>query len=179
MRRQPLNWQTRAPAARGPLRPWLVDRGSLTHRIRQRCAAFSVRGLRLATGKACSDEAALVGLEPSRHALLREVTLYCGEMPVVFAHSVIPRAGLNGPWHGLGALGNQPLGAALFADPLVRRLPLQFKKLNPRHALFRRACRVLPQRPPHLWARRSVFVLKRRPILVTEVFLPAILELAP
>ena len=111
--------------------------------------------------------------------MLREVTLYCGEQPVVFAHSVIPRAGLNGPWHGLGTLGNRPLGAALFADPQVRRLPLQFKQLGPRHALFRRACGALARRPPHLWARRSVFVLKRQPILVTEVFLPAILELAP
>lgn len=175
----PLLWQTRAPAARCPFRPWLLDRGSLTRRIQQRCAAFEVRGLRLTIGKACRDEAGLVGLKPAQYALLREVNLYCGETPVVFAHSVIPRAGLHGPWHGLSGLGAKPLGAALFADPLVRRLPLQFKKLNPRHALYRRACRNLAQRPSHLWARRSVFILRGRTLLVTEVFLPAILALAP
>lgn len=178
-RHLPLIWQPRAPAAPCPYRAWLVERGSLTRRIQERCAAFSVRGVRSGLGKACRDEAAWVGLNPRELALLREVHLYCGDTPVVFAHSVIPRAGLTGPWHGLDGLGSKPLGAALFADPLVRRLPLQFKKLNRRHELFRRACRILPQAPSHLWARRSVFMLRDRPILVTEVFLPGILELTP
>ena len=36
------------------------------------------------------------------------------------------------------------------------------------------------QEPPvSLWARRSLFVLCGSPLLVTEVFLPAILTLAP
>jgi chorismate--pyruvate lyase len=78
----------------------------------------------------------------------------------------------------LNKLGNKPLGAALFADPQVKRSPLQFKKLSRRHELYRRACRILPEPPAHLWARRSVFTLQRQPILVTEVFLPGILELA-
>jgi len=178
MRHLPLLWQPRPPAAHCPYRPWLVDRGSLTHRIQARCSAFSVRGLRLTRAKSGRDEAACVRLNPRELALLREVHLYCGDTPVVFAHSVIPRAGLRGPWRNLSKLGNKPLGAALFADPQVKRSPLQFKKLSRRHELYRRACRILPQRPAHLWARRSVFTLKRQPILVTEVFLPGILELA-
>lgn len=178
-RHQPLTWQPHPPPAHCPYRPWLVDHGSLTRRIQAHCPAFSVRGLRSGPGKACRDEAARIGLAPRELALLREVHLYCGETPVVFAHSVIPRAGLRGPWHGLSGLGSRPLGAALFANPLVKRTPLQFKKLNRRHALYRRACRILPAHPPHLWARRSVFILRGRPILVTEVFLPGILELAP
>jgi len=178
MRHLPLFWQTHAPAAPCLLRPWLLDRGSLTQRIQQRCVGFSVRGVRLTTGKACRDEAGLVRLKPARYALLREVNLYCGDTPVVFAHSVIPLAGLHGPWRGLSRLGNKPLGVALFADPLIRRQPLQFRKLNSHHTLYRRACRNLAQHPPYLWARRSVFVLRGQPILVTEVFLPAILELA-
>lgn len=176
MRHFPVFWQTRAPAS--PFRPWLLDRGSLTQRIQRRCADFSVRGVRLTTGKACRDEAGLVALKPVHYALLREVNLYCGETPVVFAHSVIPRHGLHGPWHGLSRLGNKPLGAALFANPLIRRMPLQFKKLGRRHELYRRASRMLPHPPPHLWARRSAFVLRGQSILVTEVFLPAILGLA-
>lgn len=177
MRHLPLLWQPRPPAAHCPYHSWLIDKGSLTRRIQMRCNAFSVRGLRLGMGKAGRDEAACVRLEPRELALLREVNLYCGEVPVVFAHSVIPRAGLNGPWQGLGKLGNKPLGAALFADPLVKRTPLQFKKLNRRHELYRRACRNLASPPSHLWARRSVFSLHGFPILVTEVFLPAILGL--
>lgn len=177
MRFLPLLWESRPPAALCPYHPWLTDRGSLTHRIQARCNGFSVRGLRLAMGKSGRDEAACVQLDPRELALLREVHLYCGDTPVVFAHSVIPRAGLRGPWRNLSKLGNKPLGAALFADPQVKRSPLQFKKLSRRHELYRRACRILPERPAYLWARRSIFTLGRYPILVTEVFLPGILEL--
>jgi len=178
MRFLPLLWQSCPPAARCPYHTWLIDRGSLTHRIQARCNDFSVRDLRLAMGKPVRDEATCMQLDPRELALLREVHLYCGDTPVVFAHSVIPRAGLRGPWRNLSKLGNKPLAAALFADPLVKRLPLQFKRLDRRHELYRRACRILPERPAYLWARRSVFTLQRQPILVTEVFLPGILELA-
>lgn len=177
MRQLPLFWQPRPPAARCPYRIWLADRGSLTRRIQERCDRFSVRRLYSGPGKACRDEADRVKVVPGELALLREVHLYCGNIPVVFAHSVIPRAGLKGPWHGLGQLGNKPLGAALFANPLVKRTSLEFKKLNRRHALYQRASRILDTPPAHLWARRSLFILKNHPILVTEVFLPGILDL--
>jgi chorismate--pyruvate lyase len=176
-RQQPLLWHPRVPEAVGPYHPWLIDRGSLTGRIKSRCTEFSVRDVRTRYGRPCRDEADEIGLHPHHFALLREVYLYCGDHPVVFAHSIISRAGMRGPWHGLGKLGNKPLGAALFADPLVKRAPLQFKKLNARHELYGRASRLLTNRPPHLWARRSVFHLGNNPLLVTEVFLPRILEL--
>jgi chorismate--pyruvate lyase len=121
----------------------------------------------------------LIGLWPGEQALLREVYLYCGERPLVFAHSVVSRTGLRGAWQSLGRLGNRPLGAALFANPRVRRMPLQFRKLDPQHELFRRAARVLAERPRRLWARRSVFCLRGKSLLVTEVFLPDILKLRP
>ncbi len=176
-RHQPLIWHTRAPGAKCLFRPWLIEQGSLTKRIQLRCSAFSVRNVQLSQGKACRDEAVLVGLEQREQALLREVYLYCQETPVVFAHSVIPLAGLRGPWQALSGLGNKPLGAALFANPVIKRTPLAYKKLGPRHELYRRACRLLDTTPPFLWARRSVFSLKNSPILVTEVFLPPILDL--
>jgi len=176
-RHQPLIWHSRAPGAKCLFRPWLIEQGSLTRRIQLRCSAFSVRNVQMRQGKACRDEAALVGLKQRDQALLREVYLYCQEKPVVFAHSVIPLAGLRGPWHALSRLGNKPLGATLFANPVVNRTPLAYKKLGPRHELYRRACRLLATRPAFLWARRSVFSLKNSPILVTEVFLPTILDL--
>lgn len=97
---------------------------------------------------------------------------------MVFAHSVLPLPGLRGPWQGLSKLGNKPLGAALFANPLIKRTPLAFKKLGTRDPLYLRACQILTATPPQLWARRSIFSLKDSPILVTEVFLPDILRLA-
>lgn len=172
-----LNWYPRPPQPGCPYRHWLTDQGSLTRRIQARCDAFSVRHVTQHFGKSTRDEAARTGLQPRQYALLREVFLYCGENPVVFAHSVLPKASLRGAWYGLGSLGNKPLGAALFSTPRIKRAPLEFKKLSPRHPLYHRACRVLPHKPAHLWARRSVFRLHNKPILVTEVFLPGILEL--
>jgi len=176
---QPLSWHPGAPGATCPFRPWLIERGSLTRRIQECCEAFSVRHVLQRHAKSGRDEAALVDVRPRELALLREVYLYCGATPVVFAHSVVPRRGLRGPWRALTRLGSRPLGAALFANPVVRRMPLQFRKLNAHHELYRRACRLLEVKPSHLWARRSVFSLRGSPILVTEVFLPGILELRP
>ena len=167
----------RAPVGAGPYRPWLTDRGSLTQRIADRCPRLNVRlvfqGLRAPT----RDEAFLFADSGRARVLVREVYLYCGDMPVVFAHSVIDPRSLRGPWRRIAGLGNRPLGAALFADPRIRRYPLRQKRLSRHHELYRRAVEALASPPPHLWARRSLFLLHKSPILVTEVFLPGIHKL--
>ena len=174
----PMRWQERLPERGGGYRPWLLDRGSLTRRIQQRCAAFSVRHVRQRQVRTASAKGGPAEIRQPMRALLREVFLYCGDTPVVYACSVLPLHSLHDDWQGLGRLGNKPLGEALFGNPRVRRAPLCFKKLSPRHELHRRASSLLPNAPSCLWARRSIFFLHRRPILVTEVFLPGILELA-
>jgi chorismate--pyruvate lyase len=174
---QTVRWPLRPMESQGRYRPWLLDRDSLTRRIQDRCTTFSVRHVRQRHGKAMPSERSMISLNAHSRALLRDVFLYCGETPLVFAHSVLPDASLHGTWQALGRLGNRPLGAALFSNPQVRRTPLRFKKLNPRHELYRLACAALTNPPASLWARRSVFYLEGRPILVTEVFLPGILEL--
>jgi chorismate lyase len=121
------------------------------------------------------DERFLVAAHAS--AVIREVCLVCNGTPVVFAHSVVAADALRGPWRAIAGLGTRPLGAALFADHRVRRYPLRQQKLGRGHELYRRACAVLGDEPPVLWARRSVFALGNSPILVTEVFLPSILDL--
>lgn len=166
----PPGWQSRLRQNVGAYRPWLLDHGSLTRRIMARCTAFQVRRVRMDKGWAAVEG------EPCR-AVLREVFLTCSEIPVVYAHSVLPLASLRGPWRLLGKLGGRPLGDILFRDPRVQRAPLEFKKLNRRHWLYRRASRGLESAPAALWARRSTFTLRGRAIQVTEVFLPAIREL--
>ena len=159
----------------GPLRDWLADHGSLTRRLQQRCHGFAVRRLRQEIARPQRDECGEIGLAPGRLALVREVLLQCAGRPVVYAHSVVALAGLRGPWVGLGKLGNKPLGAALFADPLVQRQPLEFQRLDARHRLYRAAIAHSGTAPRTLWARRSHFELAGSPILVTEVFLPEVL----
>ncbi len=169
-------WQAALLGA-NPYRYWLTVSGSLTHALMRRCPEFKVRRLRQGAGRPFRDEAEALGLHPGRLALLRNVRLDCGSSAVVFAHSVIPFAGLDGPWRHLAGLGNRPLGAALFTDPRIHRQAMEYRRLDRRHPLYRSATAHLGRLPATLWARRSLFELEAQSILVTEVFLPAVLEL--
>jgi chorismate lyase len=169
-------WRRRpGPGTDARWRHWLVNRGLLTRRIEARCADFSVKVLFQGAARAALDERFVAGTH-GRMALVREVFLNCGADPVVFAHSVMRLRHLRGPWRALARLGARPLGAALFNNPRVRRYPLRFRKLGPHDALHVRACQFAGRDLPALWARRSLFVLRNAPILVTEAFLPRIFE---
>lgn len=159
------------------IREWLQNRGSLTLQIQQRCKYFRVEPVFQSLATACEDELAILKLRHKELALIREVYLYCDKTPVIFAHSVVARKNLKGAWCGMNRLGNKSLGTVLFTNPVIKRTPLRFKKLNPAHQLFHRASKKILIRPNSLWARRSLFTLHEQPILVTEVFLPAILKL--
>jgi chorismate--pyruvate lyase len=166
-----------APPGAGRYRPWLTDRGSLTARIAARCGDVRVRVVFQGLRRPDRDEAFMLARARGAHALVREVFLYCGETPVVFAHTVLDSRDLAGPWRSIARLGVRPLGAALFADARIRRHPLRSRKIGWHHELHRRLSAHVPGLPPALWARRSLFRLHNSPILVTEVFLPQILEL--
>lgn len=157
-----------------PLRPWLCDRGSLTQRLRSRCASFRVVPLTTGLARPNPDEYALLNMVAGRRAYVREVLLLCNDTPVVFAHSVLPYSSLRGGWNGITRLGSRPLGEALFSDPRILRQPLAYHRVWRDHPLFRAIAPQLVPRVSSLWARRSVFSLKGHPLLVTEVFLPAI-----
>lgn len=169
-------WQVN-PILAGRLKPWLIDKGSLTLRLQKNYPIFRVKSLRVNHAKPIIDEAFMLNLPIYKTAFIREVLLLGNQQPVVFAHSVLPRASLRGAWQGLGKLGNQPLGAALFANPRVKRAPLSYKKLLPHQVLYQKATQHLSTKPAYLWARRSVFSLNCANILVTEVFLPQLLSL--
>jgi chorismate lyase len=166
----------RKPMLCGAYRQWLIDHGSLTARLKARYSDFAVQPVLLKNAKAFTDESTLLGLKASQYALIREVLLLGNNQPVVFAHSVLPRASLRGAWNGLGRLGNKPLGATLFANPVVKRTPLEYKKLPRQHPISMRVAEHMRTSPKALWARRSVFQLNCARILVTEVFLPQLLK---
>lgn len=174
--RRDLRWTPRPVNPPAALLPWLVDRGSLTARLRARCPGLRVVLLAQGRARPNRDERRLIGLRPGAKALCREVLLECGGTPLVFAHSVLDPRDLDGPWRYLAGLGDRPLGEALFADPRVERTPLAFRTLKRGHPLHARAARQLSRPVAALWARRSLFRLMGRPLLVTEVFLPGMLQ---
>lgn len=167
-------WRTAPPPHPHPLHAWLTSRGSLTARIKARVGNFNLVRLKQLAQQPNIDERRELGLRGGELAIVREVLLREGESVLVFAHSVAARRDLSGVWRGLSRLGTRPLAEMLFNDPTVVRLPMEYRKIDGRHALYRRAQQVAPFAARHAWARRSVFLKYGRPLLVTEVFLTAI-----
>jgi chorismate lyase len=164
-------WRSAPPAHPHLLRAWLTDRGSLTSRIVAHFSRFNLVRLEQDLQRPTRDERRELGLRSHELAVVREVILRDGERPLIFAHSVAARRDLRGAWRGLSRLGQRPLAEMLFNDPNVTRLPMEYKKIDARHALFRRAKQVVAIDAHTLWARRSVFWKRGRPLLVTEIFL--------
>lgn len=123
-----------------------------------------------------SNEARALGMSRSGRALVRQVQLLCNDVPWVYARTVIPRRTLTGAQRRLAHLKSRSLGAMLFADPSMRRGELQLARLTGRDKLHALVARQLDQSPQVMWGRRSVFTLARKPLLVSEVFLPVMEE---
>ena len=164
-------WRAAPPPHPHPLHAWLTSRGSLTSRIVQHFEDFNLVRLMQRATLPNVDERRELGLREQESAIVREVLLRDGATPLVFAHSVVARRDLRGAWRGLSRLGAQPLAEMLFHDAAVVRLPIEYRKIDRRHPLYRRAQEVAPFAANAMWARRSVFLKFGRPLLVTEVFL--------
>ncbi len=179
MPRQTAGWLRHPFLIPAPLQDWLVHCGSLTRRLKQRCAKFSVEKVSTKIRPANHDEERELRLRRGQYAYVREVVLYCDGQAVVFAHSVVPLKNLRGPWNSVTRLGTRPLGEALFTNHLVRRHPLSYRALHPRNKLYQQTARAINlEHGAKLLARRSRFNLKGRALMVTEVFLPAILNVS-
>ena len=87
-------------------------------------------------------------------------------------------------WPLFSALGERSLGTTLFGDRMVRRGELEFARLRAGHPLVRRAQAALAlegrqaDEQTLFFARRCLYQRHQGLLLVTEVFLPAVLELA-
>lgn len=157
------------------LLPWLVDAASLTGRLRRLCPhGFNVRLLAQRWQRPLRNERLALGMRDHEFALVRQVHLACGARPLVFARTVIPAATLRGGLRRYAHLGTRPLGELLFADRRVRRGGIEVAEIAPRHALYRVITGGRANGSGAVWGRRSVFTLAGAPLLVGEVFLPAL-----
>jgi chorismate--pyruvate lyase len=157
-------------------RAWLAYPGSLTRRVIERHGAMRVELLQQRSRIPNEDEYQALGRPSHKLAFVREVLLHASGGPVVLAHSIVARGDVRGAWRPVLGLGTRPLAAALFADPLVARGPFEYARLDRRHPLWKRASGLLGEELPALWARRSLFRRRGRPLMVTEVFLPRLFQ---
>ncbi|MDP9107497.1 MAG: chorismate lyase [Pseudomonadota bacterium] len=161
------------------LRDWLHTPGSLTARLMAHSHRFRVRRIRQARGLIGTDE--MAPLQLTRRVLVqqRNVVLECDDRPVIFAHTSVPLTATASDWPRFGSLGERSLGSTLFGDPRVRRGELSFARLSSRHPFVVRMVAALGSQGPGPWfARRCVFRRHNGVLLVSEIFLPSIVELA-
>tara|TARA_R110001592_G_scaffold362471_1_gene676381 strand:- start:22449 stop:22979 length:531 start_codon:yes stop_codon:yes gene_type:complete len=154
----------RVPVAKLPYnqRHWVLDRGSLTKRlIHASKGDFKVKISRQSWALPSLDERKLLNLPMGQRALIREVSLLCGGIVWVKARSIIPLKSLTGAEQQLAHLGERPLGAFLFKSKTMKRGPLQIASF-------------LNKDNKNVSARRSIFFLQNKPILVSEFFMPAV-----
>lgn len=158
-----------------PLRPWLIGKGLLTQRIKAACGArFGRRLVHQWTG--LLSPALKSSLRVADGAgLFREVALCCGEETWALTQTVVPDSTLTlHPW--LGELGEASLGETLNELTGVERSSYEYACLTAEDALGSPAlaeARDAECEPAVLWARRSRIRLRGAPLLVQEVFLPA------
>jgi chorismate--pyruvate lyase len=94
----------------------------------------------------------------SPSAWVREVQLLGAGLPRLWARTVIPHWSADNPWSQVQTLGQQPLGELLFVWPDIVRGPLHVAHT------------------PMGWARYCVYHRHQAPLLLAEVFLPALLQ---
>lgn len=176
------HWRAHVNGVSAPcsLRHWLTGGGSLTSKLKAHSTAFRVQKLHQQPALCLADEAQAIGLQRSSRVVEREVLLRCDGAPVVFGHTVVPTTATASDWPAFSALGEKSLGSTLFGDPQVHRGALEYARLRATHPLAMRACAaagVVLGEGEMLYARRCLYRRHRGVLLVTEVFLPQVLDL--
>ncbi len=155
------------------LRPWLIAQGLLTERLRSACGdRFEMRLRDQFTGLLDMDHKLFLRAH-DRAGLFREAQMFCGGRVWVFAQTVMPDSTLDAhPW--LAELGDSALDETLSALSGVERSSYEYAWLPAGAALAARALEDAGAGAAGLWARRSRFCLRAAPLMVQEIFLPAI-----
>ncbi|WP_193015482.1 chorismate lyase [Proteus sp. FME41] len=134
---------------------WLMELGSMTRRFEQYCQKVTVMPyqegfidvIEPADEKACLPE--------SQRYWLREVVLCGDNIPWLLGRTLVPEETLTGEDRKLVNLRTVPLGRYLFQETTLSRDFIHIGQQN------------------GYWLRRSRFQLSDKPLLLTEVFLPA------
>lgn len=159
-RQQPWMRLRKTPSSMVPFpdRSLVLNNGSLTRALKARARqSFTVVVQFTGYGTPSPSEALSMGIDTRQRVYLREVQLLVDGTICVVARSVIPLTTLTGREKRLLRLGSKPLGEYLFSHPQMRRGPLELK--------LGKTGRSQPR-----YARRSVFYLSGKPLMVSEAF---------
>ncbi len=151
------------------LRGWMTHSGSFMERLKEHQVKPQIRVLSQQWAYPTSEERAWLKLPMRTYCLIREVMIYSEDKQWMYARTIFPQQTLTGAEKQLGYLKNRSLGSVLFKNPTLIRSPFHFLQLNLEQYILNKDITA--------WARRSLFFLKKKSLLLTEVFLPDLYEL--
>jgi chorismate--pyruvate lyase len=155
---------------------WVYEPGSLTQRLRDHYGnAVGVNLLHQQWQTPFLSERKLLKLPESKYGLIREVLLHAAGKPLILARTVIPAETVKVAKSNLAHLGSRPLGEVIFSYPKLERVEMDVTLINPMSAWteFAQAKAGIDQA---IWGRRTVYSIARRQMLVSEFFLPNVLD---
>lgn len=178
-----LNWQPYQSELQDldpKMQEWLLYPGSFMQRLREQGVKNpAVQVLHEDWQVPFNSEKKLLSLDHDATALIREVLISCEATTYMYARSIFPRATLEGKLKELAHLENRSLGSVLFQDPSLQRSEFEIACLIPGTTSHQQVIQHIKTEngiAAPLWARRSKFTLENKELLLTEVFLPAVLE---
>lgn len=175
-------WQTAAAWSRNKipryLAPYLLDKSSTTQWM---CAAgikpVKVAVLSQSWQTLVPSENLLLNLKNRTKALVREVEISSNHNLLMLARAVFPASTLKGKTKFIQRrLDDSPLGELLFQEPSLQRSDFELALLNLSICEYSFAKCYSKKIQEPIWARRSVFWFRQKPILLTEMFLPALVK---
>lgn len=153
--------------------PWLSNTGSMTRLLEDTSnAPCQVSVLHEGWQEPWQDECGALALTSAR-CWIREVVLIT-HGPVIFARSVFPKK-LIEHFPKLMMLGDQPLGKTIFSDNTFKRADIEVAEINKGNMLWQQIPEALQKEKQ--WARRSIFNSQFGSFLLSEVFLPSLIQI--
>jgi chorismate--pyruvate lyase len=176
-----LHWQSYSALSESPpakLIPWLLDPDSFMQRLRQHAIhSAKVQVLEQTWQFPNGSERHSLDLPARQYGLVREVVISSPQQKWMFARTIFPRTTVTGSEQRLGNLKSRALGTLLFNKANTVRGAFEFTVIKSGESWHKKIVQATQVEPPEFWARRSVFSIKHKSLLLCEIFLPDLLEL--
>jgi chorismate lyase len=154
---------------------WAYEAGSLTQRLRDYYGNTIAVNILFHQWRApFLSERKQLHLPPHRYGLIREVMLHTNGKPLLLARTIIPEVTIKVAHRNLSHLGTRPLGEVIFSYPDLERITMDLALIAP--ATWTEQARRNTNITQPIWGRRTVYAIQKRPMLVSEFFLPEILR---
>jgi chorismate--pyruvate lyase len=159
-----------------PVQSWTYEPGSLTQRLRSYYGnSIAVKILFHQWHTPFLSERRLLNLPENKYSLTREVLLHADGKPLIMARTIIPAKTIKVARSNLSHLGSRPLGEVIFSYPKLERMKMDVTLIH--QSIWTQAAIDEAKIHQPIWGRRTVYAIRHRQMLVSEFFLPDVLEI--